>query len=97
MKRNGICQERARLLEFAETAVTRHCKVITYLRQAAGNGHPEIFKFVMEQVTQSSGYVKQAFKAYAEHLEQHQCSRSPVAAAVQLPSAAAVRGMPATQ
>ena len=85
MELDLICPERLRLLRCAKDAINLHSEVVVGLRDVIGC--PEIFEAFMGAVKVSSGRVKQAFKAYDDHLYSHGCHLVKDAAAARLPNA----------
>ena len=81
MEPDRICRERIRLLRFAKDAINQHSQVVVALRDVAVVGCPEIFEAVIEEVNFSLGRVKQAVKAYTNHLDSHGCGLVQGAAA----------------
>jgi len=70
-----ICPERLRLLRFAKAVSNDHGEILVGFRSVAVARRPEIFEALMKQVKESSGRLKQAFKAYTDHLDSHGCGR----------------------
>ena len=73
MEVDRSCPEGVRLLRFAKAALNHHSEILVGLRNVSGAG-PEIFEAFMGEVS-SSRRVKQAFKAYTDHLDRHGCGR----------------------